>query len=151
MFPCSDQLSYLARPKVVILLWWFKKQLRIEVLVKMAEWDYPGLISSHKHPKTTTTHGTIASENDLKSSRTDFLQLMVWRKSHIEMGRRGRDEVWSSRTPTLPVAPHKWKGYHGCEGPPWRVRNLSFYLGFPDKVMCPEKRSPQPWLGGSVV
>ena len=49
--------------------------------------------SSHGHIKTTATYKTIVPENDFKTSRTDFLQLRMWRKDHIKTGGRDRNSI----------------------------------------------------------
>lgn len=64
-----------------------------EIGVRMAENKDPELTSSHGNTKTTTTYGTAIAENDLKTGRTDFLQLRINRKSRIVMGRRDGDVV----------------------------------------------------------
>ena len=41
----------------------------------MVEKEDPELTSSHGHTKITTIYRAVICENDLKSSRKDFLQL----------------------------------------------------------------------------
>ena len=41
-------------------------------VAKMAEWEVPELISSHRHTKTATTYRETINENDLKTCGTDF-------------------------------------------------------------------------------
>ena len=43
----------------------------------MAEQEDLELTFSHGHTKTTTTYKTTISEDDLKTSRTDSLQLRI--------------------------------------------------------------------------
>ena len=47
----------------------------------------PELTSSRGHTKTTTTYGRTISENNLKISLTDLLQLRTKRKGHTSRGR----------------------------------------------------------------
>ena len=46
-------------------------------VAKMAEQEDPELISSHGHTKITTIYRATISENDLKTSRKDLLQLKI--------------------------------------------------------------------------
>lgn len=69
----------------------------------MLEQEDPEVPSSHRHTKTTIKCRTTISKNDLKNSKTDFLQIRIQRKGHIKIGRRGRDVFQSE--PTLPIMP----------------------------------------------
>lgn len=77
------------------------KTMSGEIWVKMAENKAPELTSSHGNTKTTTAYRTAVAENDLKTGRTDFLQLRINRESHIVMGRSDVDVVQSG--PTAPA------------------------------------------------
>ena len=54
-----------------------KKHVLSEVQIKMVEQEDSVLNSLHRRTKTTTVYRTTMSENNLKTSRTDFLQLRV--------------------------------------------------------------------------
>lgn len=78
------------------------------------------LSSSHGHIKAATMYGTTHSEN-LNSSRTAIPQLKIYRKSHTEKGRRGRDR-WE---PNPRHSDPQVGGYHRCGGPSWGARSSS--------------------------
>lgn len=69
-----------------------------EVGVRMAENKDPEFIFFHRNTKTTARFRTTIAENDLKIGGTDFLQLKVYRKSHIKMGRKNRESGSSAVT-----------------------------------------------------
>ena len=52
-----------------------------------------GLFPPMDIPTTTTTYKITLSEDKLKTTRTDLLQLQTERKSHIKMGGTGRDVI----------------------------------------------------------
>lgn len=56
------------------------KKKKMPAGIKMAEWEESELTSSHGYIKTSNTTSyrtTTVSKNNLKMSRTDFLQLRI--------------------------------------------------------------------------
>ena len=49
----------------------------VEGVAKMVENEGPKLISAHKNTKITTIYRATIDENNLKTSRKDFLQLKI--------------------------------------------------------------------------
>ena len=56
---------------------------------KMVTKEVPELTSSHGHTISTTTHGTIPSEEKSKDQLSDSYTLSEQGKTHTEMGMKG--------------------------------------------------------------
>lgn len=68
------------------------KELLTGNKMRMAEWEDAELISSRRQTRTTTTCRTSISDNWRFTEKTSHTTKDV-KKTHTEMGRRGRDTV----------------------------------------------------------
>ena len=107
----------------------------------MAEQEDPELTSSYGHTKNTTIYRAHIDENELKTSRKDFLQLNPYRKNTARLG----EEVETQYSQDL----HSWVGsplkggQHNCRGSPQGERGFSSTSGSPAWESCTRNMSLQ--------